>query len=263
MPHTSPPQPMTGLWQRIARRRSSPVGGCPGEPTDLRLRFRGRSLRLHIRRDTSDEGLARMIVRDGGEYALPPVVRPRVIVDVGANIGMTAVYYACAYPQARIVCFEPLPANLELLRANAAPFGDRITVVPTALGDATGRFTYRMSDDPANFGGGGFTERGTAADRTLELPVRRAADALADAGLDRVDVFKLDTEGSEAPIVSALPETIRQHAQAYIGELHGCPGDFGMLELLQPTHALGFQKRPQRRCYPFLALRRDLAGPLP
>src|SRR5262249_12200769 len=40
------------------------------------------------------------------------------IVDCGANIGLTALYLASAYPNARILCVEPDPANFALLQRN-------------------------------------------------------------------------------------------------------------------------------------------------
>jgi hypothetical protein len=72
-----------------------------------------------------------------------------------------------------------------------------------------------------------------------------------------VDVFKLDTEGSEWPILRALPEGLRTRAQAFVGELHGCD-DWKFCDLLAPSHALQISKPLAARCFHFLALRRDL-----
>ena len=50
-----------------------------------------------------------------GKFRVPP----RKIVDGGANIGTFAVYAAALFPGVPIVCYEPEPANANLLAANA------------------------------------------------------------------------------------------------------------------------------------------------
>jgi FkbM family methyltransferase len=42
-----------------------------------------------------------------------------LILDCGANIGASAVYFGCNYPMAHIVCFEPDADNFELLVRNS------------------------------------------------------------------------------------------------------------------------------------------------
>jgi len=41
-----------------------------------------------------------------------------LIIDAGANIGASAVYFHTLYPQARVVCIEPERSNCTLLRLN-------------------------------------------------------------------------------------------------------------------------------------------------
>lgn len=47
---------------------------------------------------------------------------PRVIVDAGANIGLTAVYFANQFPAARILALEPESSNYALLCKNTAAY---------------------------------------------------------------------------------------------------------------------------------------------
>ncbi len=60
----------------------------------------------------------------------------RTIVDVGANRGQFAREALHFFPEARLVCFEPLDAAAAALRAWATTVRQDITVVQTALGDA-------------------------------------------------------------------------------------------------------------------------------
>lgn len=229
---------------------------------EYRVRLAGKSLSLVGRPGSIDVDLMRMILREESEYRLPAEISPSVIFDVGANIGMAAAYFATVYPQARIYCFEPLPENLELLRVNAARTSPRITVIPCGLSDRTAELEYRYSRDPRNFGGGGFHALGTREERSVTLDVTTAGKAMADLGLDRVDVFKIDTEGHEMAILKGIPEAARIAAQAFIGELHGeC--DWSFCETLAESHAVGVQKRYQAGCFPFMGIRKDLVASTP
>jgi FkbM family methyltransferase len=223
---------------------------------ELSVRLLDRTLRVWTRPNTIDADLVSMILCEDSEYRLPAQVRPDVIFDIGANIGVTALYFATLFPEAAIYCFEPLPENVAVLKRNAAANSDRIRVLPCGLSSESGTFDYFMSADARNFGGGGF-DKGGRDRKHLRLPVRAVGEVLAELGVDSVDLFKIDTEGSELPILGAIPEAMRKNAQAFIGELHG-RGDWEFCQLLAPTHRLRVNKPLHSGCFPFLAMRRDL-----
>lgn len=259
----SPWQKLVRRWQqhrRIVGERV--IGPSTIDPqytvVELDIRFGGRSLKVRTRAGTTDRELINMILWRGGEYRLPAAVQPKVIFDIGANIGITALYYTVMYPEAEIFCFEPLPANVELLRDNARLNSGRIHVYPFGLADKTGTFDYFMSGDAASFGGGGFSQLGHDPARAQKLELRSVTEAMELAGVKHVDLFKVDTEGSEWPILQAIPEALRLGTQAFIGELHGCD-DWQFIDLLSQSHAVGLHKPYQRNCFPFLAVRKDLA----
>ena len=47
-------------------------------------------------------------------YELPLPFTPATILDLGANIGWTAIYFARRYPHARIACVEPMSGNTQI-----------------------------------------------------------------------------------------------------------------------------------------------------
>ena len=229
----------------------------PGVQTIV-ARFAGRRFTLQVRGDTMDAQLARQILCEDSEYRVPVPIQPRVIFDVGANIGMTALYYATAYPEAHIYCFEPLPENIELLKANTSCYADRITLIPKGLADREMMLSFHPSDDPANFGGGSFHQVGCVSRRTVALPVTTVADVCSQFGIERVDLFKLDAEGAELSVLGGTPPQVLAAASVLIGELHGVD-DWEFLQRLDKTHDVGVQKTYNRRCYPFVAVQRAAA----
>lgn len=52
------------------------------------------------------------------EYEVALNISPQFIIDCGANIGLSAIYYANAYPQAKIIAIEPDRSNFKYLEIN-------------------------------------------------------------------------------------------------------------------------------------------------
>ncbi len=148
---------------------------------------------------------------DGDEYHL---VRPGVritvepgdvVLDGGACWGETALLFAHRVGAAGAVhAFELSPKNLAVLRDNLArnpELAARVTVVQRALAARSGE-TLRFADQ----GLASHQHRGGAiAAETLTVD-----DHVRAAGLDRVDVLKLDIEGGEAHAIDGAVDTIRR-----------------------------------------------------
>jgi predicted RNA methylase len=92
------------------------------------------------------------------ELDVPALRTPQLIIDAGANIGLSAITLASRWPDATIVCLEIDPANLELLRRNTSAW-PRIQVVPKGLWRRAARlkvedasaasWAFRVVEDPA------------------------------------------------------------------------------------------------------------------
>ncbi|MEI6261682.1 MAG: FkbM family methyltransferase [Deltaproteobacteria bacterium] len=70
-----------------------------------------------IRTKTSDLAVFEKVLVNE-EYLLPDWVIPQNIIDAGANIGLSALYFSTRYPNARVFAIEPEAANFALLCEN-------------------------------------------------------------------------------------------------------------------------------------------------
>lgn len=114
------------------------------------------------------------------------------IVDGGANIGLSVIYFKRAYPSSRIVAFEPDPALFRVLRENVAAFGlSDVRLVDKALwgADAEAAFLPEGAD-----AGRLAAEADRGRDGAITVPAERLAAHLAGR---TVDMLKLDIEGAE------------------------------------------------------------------
>jgi FkbM family methyltransferase len=116
------------------------------------------------------------------------------IIDVGANIGNHAIYFARVLG-ARVLAFEPFPRSREILQANLAANGcsELVTVNPFALGDSPGRGRAHSRSD-SNLG-----MVSVRPDDAGDLSFVRLDDCIT-LGMD-VSILKVDVEGGEMPVL--------------------------------------------------------------
>jgi FkbM family methyltransferase len=124
--------------------------------------------------------------------------RPRII-DCGANMGLTVLYWKRRWPRARVVAFEADPVIFGTLERNCSAQGvsDDVTLVPAAVWTETGTMRFWQEGAAA----GRLVDEHAAVDdgRVVDVP----AVALADYLTDPVDLLKLDIEGAEVEVLAA------------------------------------------------------------
>jgi FkbM family methyltransferase len=128
----------------------------------------------------------------------------RVAVDVGANIGIAALYFLTRNDRSRVYCYEPLPRNVERLRLTLAGLEDRYEVHEVAVGMRDGEATFGVEETGRY--GGMRTETVRELSGTIQVRVRDINGVLASVleREDRIDVLKIDIEGDEEDVVAAI-----------------------------------------------------------
>lgn len=198
-----------------------------------------------------------------GEYWLPLEINPEVILDIGGNIGITSVYLANRFPNAKIYTFEPLPQNFEILKKNTELY-DNIEVFNVGLGQEDGSFDIFMSEDSENFGGASLYAEAGGVDTTQKITcqVRNANKMLEEIGVKSVDLIKIDTEGAEYDILTALDQDLVAGAKWITGELHGYK-DFELLNNLEELgFSIGMKKALDNRLFMFHCAKQEVIDKL-
>ncbi|MCH6202118.1 FkbM family methyltransferase [Aquiflexum sp. LQ15W] len=144
---------------------------------------------------------------------------PRII-DGGANMGISVLYFKFLYPQARLIAIEPNPVAFQFLEKNIAQNGlQDVEAVHACLSDNPGRERFYVSATGNIINGSVFP--GTGSIFLQEVDAVRLSDYLAKGEFDLV---KLDVEGAERQVFIDLKQTksISRSTQ-YLLEYHAAP----------------------------------------
>ena len=146
--------------------------------------------------------------------AVPFGQRLATIIDVGAHHGQFALLARELYPDAEIVCLEPLPAAIEKLRAVHAE-DDRVTILPFAAASVDGHRRMHVSrkTDSSSLLPilRSYVEAfpGTQEARTLEVEVR-TLDALVADRIQPPALLKIDVQGGELEVLAGATTVLQQ-----------------------------------------------------
>ncbi|MEM6707981.1 MAG: FkbM family methyltransferase [Pseudomonadota bacterium] len=149
------------------------------------------------------------------EYAGELADGPQIIVDAGANVGYAAIFLARRYPNARVIAIEPSASNFAQLVAHAKRY-PAIEPIQAALWHEDGELELQDVGE----GAWGFRVDAQARGQTVSR-VRAVSipTLMAEFGLDRIDLLKLDIEGSEKEVFEHAAEWI-DAVGAIAAELH-------------------------------------------
>lgn len=141
------------------------------------------------------------------EHEAIPIRRDfRTIIDVGANRGQFALFAARRFPQAALLCFEPLDVPRAKLKV-AVGRRQRLTVFDVALGARSEQAEFHVSvaDDSSSLLPIGQLQRdafpGTEERTTVGVQVRRLDEVVTSADCTAPALLKIDVQGGELAVL--------------------------------------------------------------
>jgi FkbM family methyltransferase len=147
-----------------------------------------------------------------------------VIVDAGAYIGDTVLYFKQLYPDSNVIALEPYPHSFELLKRNVEE--NQLTgvdLVQAALAPKSGEVTLHAD----NSGHDWFTTVSASPSgwdkrqKTTSLQVRGVT--LSEVVQGQIDLLKMDIEGMEVAVLKSLRSGLSR-IKNIVMELHPVEG---------------------------------------
>lgn len=147
------------------------------------------------------------------------------VLDVGANVGEVALAALKSYPNAQVICFEPVTKTFEMLKKNVASFSNRTHLYKAALSDKeeTGEINI------TTFHGANSIDSQAKLHKDSNPHVReigkekiqlvRLDDYAARFPNQRIDIMKIDVEGHELNVLRGGVHFITENVDLIIVEI--------------------------------------------
>lgn len=154
-------------------------------------------------------GLQEIFLDEIYKQELPQNAR---ILDCGANIGLSIIYFKQICPTASITAFEPDAINFELLKRNIRSFGlQQVDLQNMAVWKESTQLPFSVNQGMASH---------IDLHSTNTQPVFVNATRLRDWLTQPVDFLKIDIEGAEFEVLSDCDEKLKNVQRLFI-EYHG------------------------------------------
>jgi len=169
-----------------------------------------------------------------------------VILDCGANVGMSVLYFKEIFPEARIIAFEAEPAINEILKSNLTRNGisDVELVEKAVWKDTDGILFGSESADSSSI---------YSKSAKKKIPTIRLKDYLEKE--TQIDFLKIDIEGAETAVLADCRNSLSQVKNLFV-EFHSYIGNpQGLADIIQIFEENGFRyfiDTNQHRLRPFV-----------
>lgn len=165
------------------------------QPISFRYRFPIGDLKVVQRDNAGSDSFIFGEVFDHCYYDVELQSEPRTILDLGANAGYTAIFFARKFRNAAIACVEPMPNNIAVLRENLLLNGIDAIVFDAAVAVTDGPIYMEMNAND-------YGHRVVDADMQTVGPqitcVGISVTSLMEQlGWKRIGLLKIDIEGYE------------------------------------------------------------------
>ncbi len=138
------------------------------------------------------------------KYQNPEIIHDvGTVFDLGANIGLTTVYFAQKYPKARIIAVEPDIANFRLLQRNTMTYSNVVAVNSAVWPDDTMVRLRRTDPSGQALGEWGYQTEAVAPGELADVTATSMSTLMKRYDVQTIDLLKMDIEGAELDVFGA------------------------------------------------------------
>lgn len=166
-------------------------------------------------RDTASDYATFIEVLLKKDYTLPFDFSPKIIIDAGGNIGLSAIFFANKFPKAQIITIEPDAGNFTVLNRNILKY-------PNITALNRGIWTHECMLNVIDKGEGenSFTVEEAITADTNSISAISIHQLKKEQGWPNIDLLKIDIEGTEKNIFESNYEHWLPYTKVFFVETH-------------------------------------------
>jgi len=165
-------------------------------------------------------------------------IDPKIIIDIGANIGCFSLRASYDHKDAKIYAWEPFQENFNLLQININNNNllKRIKIFEFAVGAENLVTMLKVDTNVFNSGGGHLItneEKQSAISHVTPVGVMDFESVLNITRHDDIDLVKMNIEGGEYHLLLDNPSEVIKRVKVYVGESHDKNKDEKMFKRME------------------------------
>jgi FkbM family methyltransferase len=179
----------------------------------IKLRFLKHP--FYLRNNSTDISIFREIFLDL-DYDFKLKFKPEFIIDCGANIGLTSIFFTNKYPDATIIAIEPDKLNFEMLLKNTGYYSN----IKCINAGVWNKESYLKVEDKFGSGAACLITSEVTVDYSDKIKAYSISNILQKYEKTEIDILKIDIEGSEKELFKSGYEEWLPNSKTIMIELH-------------------------------------------
>lgn len=169
---------------------------------------------ISLRNNTSDVTVFYQVFL-AKSYQLNYKDDPKIIIDCGANIGLSVAFFKNRFPNAKVIAIEPEFSNFEMLKINTKSYDD-VFCVNSGIWNKSTNLIIKDND----FGNWGFMVEEVDYENENTVSAISMDEIISKFEIEQIDILKIDIEGSEKELFEKSFENWLKITKVLIIELH-------------------------------------------
>ena len=172
--------------------------------------------KIYLRKEQSDPSIFEQVFSEQQyNFEHPDPRQVKWIIDAGANIGLSAIYFSGKFPNASVISIEPNKENFKLLQKNTRNYKN-VTCINAALWYQKEQLDISNKEEKS----AGYMIQ-SSLDKTGDFIESVTINELTERyNIEEISILKIDIEGSEKEVFQYNISPWLDNCTCVIAELH-------------------------------------------
>ncbi len=184
----------------------------------FKIFIKGHKFPIYGRFNTSDLNVFGQIFIEQQYSCKLDLKEPNNIVDCGAYVGYSSLFFLIKYPHSQVVAVEPDGRSFIVAQKNLAPYSQRVSLIASAIWPYEAELIMSKGNDGREWS---MQVRQCRKEDAAQIKSITMQKILEKLGTDAIDLLKIDIEGSECEVFKEGYTQWLDKTRNIIIELHG------------------------------------------